>query len=506
MNLLKDKWLPVVRRSGAREVVRVADIVDGIDSDPIVRVDACRPEFDACVTQFLIGVISTLQLNEDLWMEWCSAPPDAAHLAAELDSIAYAFEMEGDGPRFMQAHPATAKAAGKATKIGNALIGGANNSSAQIGADFYVMEPAKISRSTAAMILITHSTTGYSKGGGFLGGLRGNSPVSVVALSANGTLWHDCLLNAEIEDVGVEHDIRSAFPWMNPEPTRPVTPAEVHPLHVLWPMARRVRLIFGEAGVCDMTGEYDDVTVTGFTEPRGGIAYKGGWRHPLTPAVLTKKDGMRPLQMRPGASFGWDVWPDLSYGGRGGDKAPAVKRIELSHARRQAFSGVLWAHGFANDQAKVCSWMEAKMPLYDIDGRMEAIMRAIVDATRKVSSMVYGCASTATCVKRAGRKEGAVMSAKLGDASLWARTEGDFIDLFQRITMASSCGDDISSMTEGWIGVLSRHALALFDDLVDYRNAIKAETREMVKARQRLKTYIHSKPIAKMLGVTKGEK
>jgi CRISPR system Cascade subunit CasA len=52
MNLIDSSWIPVRRASGSRSWVTPWQITDDIDGDPIVALDAARPDFNGALMQF----------------------------------------------------------------------------------------------------------------------------------------------------------------------------------------------------------------------------------------------------------------------------------------------------------------------------------------------------------------------------------------------------------------------------------------------------------------------
>lgn len=75
LNLLTDAWLPVIRRSGEREVVRPAQITERYE-DPIVAVDWPRPDFRIATVELLTGLLTTAYPPEiGEWIERWEQPP-----------------------------------------------------------------------------------------------------------------------------------------------------------------------------------------------------------------------------------------------------------------------------------------------------------------------------------------------------------------------------------------------------------------------------------------------
>lgn len=100
MNLLNDSWLPFRTRGGAI-VYRPPSAV----ADPkIVDLALPRADFQGAAYQFLIGLLQTVLPPADHgdWLDRFIEPPGVADLEAAFAPFATAFELDGDGPRFMQ--------------------------------------------------------------------------------------------------------------------------------------------------------------------------------------------------------------------------------------------------------------------------------------------------------------------------------------------------------------------------------------------------------------------
>ncbi|KUK60681.1 MAG: CRISPR-associated protein, Cse1 family, partial [Methanoculleus marisnigri] len=102
VNLIDDPWIPVVRRDGARETIAPREITGG--AEPVIRLDAPRPDFNGALIQFLIGLVQTAIPpgdNRD-WRRKFKTPPPPDELKRAFAPYAHAFNFDGEGPRFMQ--------------------------------------------------------------------------------------------------------------------------------------------------------------------------------------------------------------------------------------------------------------------------------------------------------------------------------------------------------------------------------------------------------------------
>ena len=102
-NLLTRAFFPVVTRKGARRWLSVAELADDGDDAP-VDFDWPRADFNTAAFEFAIGV-ATLAMRptgEADWLRLWRAQSDTNELRERLGPLLHAFELNGDGPRFMQ--------------------------------------------------------------------------------------------------------------------------------------------------------------------------------------------------------------------------------------------------------------------------------------------------------------------------------------------------------------------------------------------------------------------
>ncbi len=100
MNLLHEPWMPVRLSDGRREWIAPSRL-----SDPaVVAFDADRADFNGALAQFSIGLLQTCSPAQSQlqWKRLFESPPDAETLQEWFEPHVAAFELDGDGPRFMQ--------------------------------------------------------------------------------------------------------------------------------------------------------------------------------------------------------------------------------------------------------------------------------------------------------------------------------------------------------------------------------------------------------------------
>lgn len=99
-----EPWLPFRRASGVVAWLPPYAITERIDDDPIVALACPRPDFDAAMTEFLIGLISVAfaPANEADWAKFWHDPPTPEAVRTVLAGLPNAFTLDGDGPRAFQ--------------------------------------------------------------------------------------------------------------------------------------------------------------------------------------------------------------------------------------------------------------------------------------------------------------------------------------------------------------------------------------------------------------------
>src|SRR5262249_3058909 len=103
-NLIHEKWIPIRRRDGTQELIAPWEITENLSSNPILALDAPRPDFNGALIQFLIGLVQTTMASENdrAWRKSLTQPPRPSQLRERFESVAFAFDLDGDGARFMQ--------------------------------------------------------------------------------------------------------------------------------------------------------------------------------------------------------------------------------------------------------------------------------------------------------------------------------------------------------------------------------------------------------------------
>ena len=494
-NLLRDAWLPVIRRSStggtfsAPALVRPAEITSDFDANPVVALAWPRPDFRAAGLELLIGLVSTAAppAEEDDWETGWDGPPSPEVLDAAFAPYAAAFDFDGDGPRFLQDWNLPD---GEFRPAASLLIEQPGENALKQNTDLLVKRGGVpvLSRASAAMALFTAQAYSPGTGPGFRTGFRGGGPLTTLVLPrAPGgepdTLWRLVWANVGPGEPAATADLPQVFPWLAPTLTSGKGEHQLlrrtprNTLQMFWSMPRRVRLDFAPnttGSACGVTGQIDDVVVTSWrTRPYGAQYDLSGWPHPLTPHSRQKEtDPLRPLHGQPGG-IGYRHWIGLAVS-KGNTRvvADTIRRFRESRAsvtREQGWGIRLFVAGYDMDNAKARGFVEADMPLHtlpDPEAReaLDSQARQLVGAAVTTADLLRSCLRTALFGPGAKTDAASTVLATARDA-FWAATEAAFYTLLERATtaLADDPDADLTPLAREWLRTLRGAALAEFD-------------------------------------------
>lgn len=476
-NLVNDAWIPVRRRDGTRERIAPWRITSDYGMNPIIALDAPRPDFNGALIQFLIGLFQTVEppKYESGWFEWYEHPPAAEVLKETFSGTYGVFDIDGDGPRFMQEPPMER---GIRKKIGSLLLETPGEKTSSDNTDLFIKRDRieRMCLPCSAVALFCMQTNSPQGGAGILTGLRGGGPLTTLVAGEN--LWQTMWLNVLDEpdflgncgDPGKKR-IADKFPWMGTD--RPgngagvVTPLDVHPALVFWGMPRRIRLDFeeGREGICDICGTYSNSPVSHYDSRPRGMNFAGGWRHPLSPHYRNRDGEYLSLHAQPGG-ISYRHWLGLIQADRESSREPAVVVHVFQNQRQRFLPGArfrLWAFGYDMDKMKARCWYEGMMPLVHVDDSIREAFES------NAASLVVAADAVGKNLK-AGLKEawfkrptGSKGDMSFIDASFWQGTETDFYASLESIRKDLVSGQDGSAMRERWLKSLGSAGERIFD-------------------------------------------
>ena len=488
LNLLRDPWLPVRRRSGASEVVSVADAL-GAHDDPVVALDWSRPDFDAAGLEFLIGLLSTI-VPPGTTREWRArwdAPPDRDAVAALLEPYAAFFHLDGAGSRFLQDF---GDLGDEASPISRLFIDQPGENALKENTDLFQKRGRieTIGRPAAAMALYTLQCFSPSGGKGHRTSLRGGGPLTTLidilkTQAGTATLWQQVWINVlpPLRGSNAEPPILEApertFPWLAPTRTsdKPGSDTElidIHPAQCFWGMPRRIRLHFEygvDAFTCDATFRLATVAaIRSCTMISRGIKYSN-IPHPFTPYYRERSDaGWLPTLAR-ADKISWRHWPEYSNASNNSNSkkvtiASCIYNFSNRPEHVDSMDVGIRAHGYNMDQAKAITFIEARIPLFSYKSiqvqrfEFDVLIGRLAETASKALSIL-----TTSLKEASGQRDGHKIN--FLRELFWVETEPAFRDAIEIIRGHVERQETSSAYFENvWIGsVLTQAALSTFD-------------------------------------------
>jgi CRISPR system Cascade subunit CasA len=523
MNLLHDPWMPVRDRDGRRHWIRPDQLGDrawrGFDAD--------RPDFNGALAQFAIGLLQTTTPvdNPIDWRRLLNAPPDAAELQRWFAPVAHAFELDGDGARFMQDLDLGSEGVA-VNDIVALLIESPGEQTVKNNADHFVKRAQlqALCPACATLALFTLQLNAPAGGAGHRTGLRGGGPLTTLVMAAaDAGLWPLLWLNVHtlpdfLAQGGdpAQNAPQRRFPWMGlldalqaPTPKGELAQAQVHPAHVYWAMPRRIRLDTAEqrAGRCDLCARSAEALISRYATKNYGLNYKGAWNHPLSPYYETK-EGWLPLHPQPdGLGYRhWLAWVLGARNERQTTRVAAVVQRALELDRRTLGGPLrLWAFGYDMDNMKARCWYESTLPLYDLASCTQDARQAVqAEVARWLAAADLAALYLRGAVKDAWFSANARGDFSHIDAAFWSSTEPAFYAQLQALITATRNGIELPPVParETWHAVLVRTALRLFDGHYVGSGLLERQSpRRAALAQRQLRSSLYGAKLKQALGL-----
>ncbi|MEO0524323.1 MAG: type I-E CRISPR-associated protein Cse1/CasA [Pseudomonadota bacterium] len=459
LNLIADPWIPVRRRAGA-DTVRPDQIADA----EVLAFDWPRPDLNLACYELMIGLayLACPPENEDQRYD----PPDQAAFRAALASLAPAFELLGDGPRFLQDY---GPFDGEPKSPDMLFIDASGDSTAKKNADLMVKRGRyeTLSLPLAAIALYTMQAFAPSGGAGNRTSMRGGGPMVTLVKPEGAGLWGTIWANVPCGDP-LPAEQMDALPWMRPTVTsekgQVVTPTES-----FGDDAPDPEMFFGQPRRLRLVDEGDKIT--GVLQRPYGTNY-AAWVHDLSPYYEDPKGQILPVHPKPGP-FGYRNWRGVILQQDKRRRPACLERL----LGRAASRLTLIVAGWAMDNMKPLDFIWSEQPVFDLSGDAEAAVFAMVEAAEQAS---FALAAT---VKN-GVGEDALSAAAAGAArqAFFTGTE----PLFLRRVEAISAGD--APDQKGWLRDMRDVAVPLFDaKVLPGLDSLQASRREKaVQARRSL--------------------
>lgn len=522
MNLITDAWIPVIREHG-KDAIAPWQIAE--TENPVIEINAPRPDFQGALYQFLIGLLQTCFApeDEDEWLERWNEPPRPEDLKSSFNKVKDAFELDNpEGPAFMQDFDLPD---GEWKKIAALLIEAPGGKTIKDNLDHFVKRDQinSLCPSCTATALFTMQTNAPSGGAGHRVGLRGGGPLTTLIRPDidSPTLWKKLWINVLSKE---EVDITESpldplvFPWKGPTRLSEkkgdmTTPENAHDLQMYWGMPRRIRL--GEKappGLCDLCGNMSLHLYKSYRTKKHGVNYDGPWIHPLTPYRFDPKKKELPLSQKgQKGGIGYRHWLGLALEDESSGIKPALIIQNFNNERSflmgQTTTTRLWCFGYDMDNMKARCWYDQNLPLLYLDKNQKKNLldwsSELILAARDILKILRDQ------VKQAWfkRPKDAKGDMSMIDAQFWEATEPDFYVLLEKL--AKLPGETRMAPPENyknWFKVLEKYVFRLFETATLESIPEDLDLKRIVLANQTLKMKFYgSKTIKNLLSKGKDQ-
>ncbi len=527
-NLVEEGWIPVLTRSGCGKRIAPYEITKDFNGDNIASLDAPRPDFNGALIQFLIGLVQTClpPKSDEPDLEWedrLQDPPSPEELHQAFSKYSHAFNLDGDGPRFMQDLELRT---GEARSINALTIEAPGGKTLDDNKDHFIKRGGLtgMCRACVATALFTLQTNAPSGGSGHRTSLRGGGPLTTLVISERDILWESIWLNvlteSSFEECVGPGNKRPAdsdrFPWLSAtrcsdDKTGVITtPQDTHPSQVFWAMPRRIHLDFShtEIGGCSVCGATDELLVQQFIAKNHGVKYEPPWRHPLSPYNVKGQENPTAVHGQPGG-ITYRHWLGLvqKTSETSGKKAPKIEKLpayvvnEFRIARQEYTKTryLVWAFGYDMDNMKARCWYDSQMPLHHISeenrNKYEGEAEALVMSAQQVAGNLRGA------LKRAWFPEGKAIRGDFGfvDSAFWHETESTFYSTLGNIKERLETKQDTIEIRDRWHKALCDQSERIFDQYVLSGPIEDADPKRIAIARTNLRRFNRGRNIVVVL-------
>jgi len=514
MNLIQDAWIPVRKKDGTVQMIAPWQVTED-NGEAYVELASPRPDFNGALIQFFIGLLQTTFAPETSkeWRQRLRQPPSPEELKEIFKPVEHAFNLDGEGPRFMQDLDLEVAKLEK-IPISHLLIDSPGDQTNVNNKDHFVKRAQilKICPICATAGLLTLQVNAPAGGQGNRTGLRGGGPLTTIIWMD--VLWKSIWFNILERDVYFsksgnpdKKENKDRFPWLaktrTSEGNKETTPEDVHPDQNFWAMPRRIRLDFSNNEKlikCDICGREDKYSIREYVSKNYGTNYKGPWMHPLSPYFIDDKGIPGAIHPQPGG-IGYRHWLGFvqSVTDKKGIKQPARVIDYFINNRRSDFR--VRAFGYDMDNMKARCWYDTTMPLVlvDEDHRQifEGYTASLILCARQVVS------DTRYQLKKALFKPEHEVKGSLSfvDQRFWQETEADFFTHLAKLREALVSGGDVTPVLESWHKGIAKTAMQIFDDFSQNGSFDAADPKRIALAWRDLKKSLYGKKIREQLGL-----
>jgi CRISPR system Cascade subunit CasA len=552
-NLIDEEWIPVKRRDGTETRITPWQVTDGFAENPIVSLNAPRPDFNGALIQFLIGLVQTTfaPANRIEWKHKLRTPPSTDQLKTAFMTVHNAFELGGDGPRFMQDHEDFKQTS---KPIDWLLIGAATKNTIAENIDHFIKRSmvSNMCPSCCTMALLTMQTNAPGGGQGYRTSLRGGGPLTTLIIGDKNfdTLWHTMWLNVLESKIFLTfcNSKRSSdsnkFPWLAKTKTS-VTEQDIHPAQYFWAMPRRIRLGLekSESGLCDVCALPSNSLITACKEVNKGTEYRSPMKHPLSPFDTRIKKNQKEEAARNKAlltqsgGVSYRHWLGIVVNDTDGRIEPARIVHEFIERQQSDWQFRLWAFGydFVPGQSKARCWYDSKIPLItvehehisDYENKIATLIKAanIICGNLKIAikKVLHGIPEYDAITRQIKWKYQDIKRLDADDemarervltsvrtisaftaieASFWQTTEAFFYSVLLNLSHCIRDNKGGSEFFEQWQHALCTEALKQFDSYILSAPIEDMKIKHVALAQKELNNFNRGTRVRKILGLS----
>lgn len=341
------------------------------DSD-IVALNWPRMDLNIAGLELLIGLVYLADppQDDDAWYE--RRMPDPERLRERLARFEPAFNLLGEGPRFLQD---LEPLAGEPNPPDMLFIDSAGESTEKNNADLMTWRARypRLSLPMAAMALYVFQAFAPAGGSGNRTSMRGGGPQTTL-VNPGGGLWS--LIWANVPN-GESAPSPNILPWMQKtvlsSKGEQVWPQDRHPAEAFFGMPRRLRLI------------EQDGAITGVVQRPHGNNY-AGWEHPLTPHYRMKVGAELLPRHPPAGVFGYRHWLGIVAADKKQEDAGLRKRARVVSGwwSRSKYLGAplleVIVAGWAMSNMKPMDYSYSTAPLIELTEAAALALPGLVEA------------------------------------------------------------------------------------------------------------------------------
>lgn len=445
LNLMSDSWIMVRRESGP-DVIRPDQIVE----QDVLHPDWPRPDLNLACLELLVGLV------------YMAAPPtDARDWRAKFDNwpkpetlrqcfrhYAGAFNLLGDGPRFLQDFDGDMN--GEDVPVDMLFIDSARDDTIKKNKDLMVRREryGSLTPGLAAMVLYTLQDFAPSGGSGHRTSMRGGGPMVTLVKPLEKGLWPWIWANVPSGRPLDPAAMAEELPWMRPTRTSEKGEETLPPGDGTGPPP--VETFFGQPSRLRLKEECGDIRE--YERKKSGTNYSK-WSHPLTPYYKNQnKIEWLPKHPKPG-HFSYTNWKGILLRDTGDNKnARLPATLERFHREREGVDCRLIIAGWAMSNAKAQEFQYSEYPAFRLGKEEQVLAMDMIEKAGKIASLLGKPIRNAT---------GDQAKVENAEEAFYIRTQPCLERLLGQISNGR-----MEDAETSWFSVIHREALRLFDEAV----------------------------------------